>query len=281
MEELSAMTTDTPAIEIEDMCFGYETAEVLHNVNFRVEAGAFLALVGPNGGGKTTLLRLLLGLLTPRYGAIRGFGVAPEAARQRLGYVPQHIQFDPAFPVSVIDVVLLGRVDRHWFGPYRRSDRRTAMHALEQVDLEDMANHPFSDLSGGQRQRVLIAQALASEPELLLLDEPTANVDSLVQHKLFELLKELNQRLTILLVSHNLNVVTGYVSHVACVNRTVDVHPVRELTASVVHETYGGDLTILRHNFACQIINPDRSLHTPHQAEGQHRHPRPAEGASS
>jgi zinc transport system ATP-binding protein len=275
-------TVRPPAIEIEDLCFGYEAEEVLHNVNLRLEAGAFLALVGPNGGGKTTLLRLLLGLLSPRYGTIRIFGAPPEQARRRLGYVPQHIQFDRDFPVSVIDVVLMGRVERHRFGPYRRADREAAGHALEQVDLADLAGRPFADLSGGQRQRVLIAQALASEPDILLLDEPTANVDSLVQHKVFELLKELNRERTILLVSHNLNVVTGYVSHVACVNRTVAVHPVDELTVSVVHEMYGGDLTILKHDFECQIINPGPGLHTPHRAATPCcRHSSPGRGEAS
>jgi zinc transport system ATP-binding protein len=272
------MTDHKPAVLAEDICFGYEAEEVLHNVSFSVAPGDFLAIVGPNGGGKTTLLKLLLGLLRPRYGSVTVFGTPPDEARHRMGYVPQHIQFDPSFPVTVMDVVLMGRVERHVLGPYRRADRAAARQALEQVDLQGMGGRPFSDLSGGQRQRVLIAQALASEPDILLLDEPTASVDSLVQHKVFELLKELNRELTILLVSHNLNVVTGYVSHVACVNRTANVHPVSELTASVVQAAYGGDMTILKHDLACQIIDPDRALQTPHL--GRHPHVHTEEGST-
>lgn len=255
----------SPAIGITDVCFGYETQEVLHNVSLTVAERDFVAFVGPNGGGKTTLLKLILGLLKPRHGTVRVFGDAPEDVHARMGYVPQHLVYDLRFPATVFDVVLMGRVGRHFLGPYRRRDREAASDAIEKVRLSGFGKRPFSELSGGERQRVLIAQALASEPDILLLDEPTANVDSLVEHTIYELLRDLHQHLTVILVSHNLNVVTSYVSHVACVNRTVDVHSVSEVTAKTIQAAYGTDLAILDHGTSCQVISPFASLQTPHK----------------
>ena len=179
-------------VELTDVCFAYERREVLHNVSLTVHQRDMVAFVGPNGGGKTTLLRLILGLLTPRFGSVRVLGGSPQVARRRVGYVPQHLLFDPQFPVSALDVVAMGRVERRWAGPYSRADRSVALQALAHVDMGELAGRSFSGLSGGERQRVLIAQALAAEPELLLLDEPTASVDYLVEHRIYELLRRLN-----------------------------------------------------------------------------------------
>ena len=131
---------------------------------------------------KTTLMRLALGLLKPRHGSVKVLGAAPAQRRCSIGYVPQHLTYDTAFPVSVLDVVLMGRVERHWLGPHRRADRAKAIAALERVRLGHLKHRALSQLSGGQRQRVLIAQALVTEPELMLLDEPTANVDAESEH---------------------------------------------------------------------------------------------------
>ena len=194
--------SNSQVIELEDVCFGYEHQEVLHNISLTLEEGQFAVMVGPNGGGKTTLLRLILGLLTPRYGRVRLFGQAPVLTRRLVGYVPQSLHYDAHFPASVEDVVLMGRVERHLFGPYRRADRTAAASALEQVGLGGYGRRPFRALSGGERQRVLMARALASEPQLLLLDEPGANLDPGSSRQVYELLRELNRRVTILLVSH-------------------------------------------------------------------------------
>ena len=256
-----------PVVQFENVCFAYNGAEVLHNVCFSVAEREMVAIVGPNGGGKTTLLRLMLGLLRPRVGSVSVFGKAPPAVRQRIGYVPQHMMFDPQFPVNALDVVKMGRVDRHWSGWCGRDDRAAAEKALDQVGMLELAKRAFSELSGGERQRVLIALALASEPDLLLMDEPTASVDSLVEHKLYELLSELHKTLTIILVSHNLNVVTAHVTHVACVNRVVGYHPVGHVTAKVVQQAYGGDLAVLHHGAECQIIDASSAMHSPHRGE--------------
>jgi zinc transport system ATP-binding protein len=260
---------DHPAIEFVDVCFAYERREILHNVNLRVERGALVAVVGPNGGGKSTMIKLALGLLNPVRGSVRICGQPPEQARRRVGYVPQHLLYDPVFPVCALDVVLMGRSERHAFGPYRRADREAALAALDQVELTPLAKRPFARLSGGERQRVLVAQALVTEPDLLLLDEPTANVDSVVEHKIYELLKQLNQRMTIVVVSHNLNVVTRNASHVACVNRTASILPMTATAREHLHAVYHGDVAVLQHEQTCHVIDPTAALHTPHRAGGR------------
>jgi len=218
------------AIDISNLCFGYEEHEVLHNINLAIPERDFSIIVGPNGGGKTTLLRLILGLLTPRYGTVRLFGRQPAEMRRAIGYVPQSLAYDARFPVSVLDVALMGRVERHLIGGHRKLDREIAREALAQVGLADEAARPYADLSGGQRQRALIAQALASQPRLLLLDEPGANLDTPGVHTIYELLKRLNSELTIVMVSHNLSMVESFAHHVICINHTADMHGIEEVS---------------------------------------------------
>ena len=225
----------TPAIQIQNLCFGYEANEVLHNINLEVARQDFAIIVGPNGGGKTTLLRLMLGLLEPRYGSVKILGKKPVCARRQMAYVPQSLQFDPKFPISVLETVLLGRVERHLFGGPRAADRKIALDALQEVGLADSARRPYAALSGGQRQRVLIAQALASEPEVLLLDEPGANLDTPGVATIYGLLKELSRRLTIIMVSHNLSMVESFATHVICVNHTADMHQISEVSQEDLH----------------------------------------------
>lgn len=258
-------------IDIRSLCFRYDSREVLHDITFSVEQGMFAAMVGPNGGGKTTLLRLILGLLTPCHGSITVFGTSPEQARTRIGYVPQSIQFDAAFPASVLDIVLMGRLERHLFGLYSRQDRQVAEDCLAAVGLDGFGRRPFAALSGGERQRVLIAQALATEPSLLLLDEPGANLDPVSAHQLYALLKRLNERLTILMVSHNLEIVSTVVSHVICINHTADMHDIHDLAAVPM----GGEWLHLRHDacpvaLACQDLPQHGTCSQPHDHE--HRH---------
>jgi len=251
-------------IEVQDVCFAYGAQEVLHNVSFRVPACAFVAVVGPNGGGKTTLLKLILGELAPRFGQVNVLGGAPQEVRRRIGYVPQSLPFDPGFPVCVRDVVLMGRVDRHCIGPYRREDRRAVGAALAQVGMERFERRPFADLSGGERQRVLIAQALVSAPELLLLDEPTASVDPAATSQLHALFHELKADRTIIMVSHNLGAVTGHATHVLCVNRTAEMQVLADVAAGTVHQTFGGDLALLQHGPNCHVIDSSDVLDSPH-----------------
>ena len=243
-----AVTGDA-VVAIAGMSYSYGNMPVLTNVDLAIRDGDFVSVVGPNGGGKTTLLKLMLGLLIPRSGEVRVFGRRPQTARSRIGYVPQHFQFDEKFPMSVQDVVLMGRLgsSRFW-GPYRAADRKAALEALRCVELLSVKDRSFAALSGGQRQRVLIARALASEPELLLLDEPLAHVDVVVVDDLYKLFKELNRTLTIVLVSHDVGFVSRLVQRVVCVNRTVTTHPTSELSGAVMSQLYGTEVSMVRHD---------------------------------
>lgn len=238
-----------PAVEVEGLTFGFDPARpVLRDATFRVEPLDFATVIGPNGGGKTTLLKLLLGLLEPDRGTLRVLGTSPHKARHRVGYMPQHATIDPRFPINVLEVVLMGRLNStRRFGPYSRSDRRAAHAALERAGLGGFERRPIAALSGGERQRVLVARALAAEPELLLLDEPAAGLDQRVEHDFFQLLAELNQRMTILLVSHDLGFVSRYVRTVVCVNRTVQVHPTSAVNGRIIADMYGGEVRLVHH----------------------------------
>ena len=241
-----------PAIEISDLWFSYGAQMVLRGVNLRIERGEFVCMLGPNGGGKTTLLRLMLGLLKPDRGSVLVLGGRPRDTCSAAGYVAQQSQFDPSFPVSVLDVVLMGRLGQGGaIGWHRRADVRHADAALEEVRMSGLRKRPFSELSGGQRQRVLIARALAAEPELLLLDEPTSNLDVGVEQEFHTMLAGLAQRMTVVLVSHDIGFVTEKVGKVICVQQTVAVHPTASLTGDVMRDLYGQDIRLVRHDHSC------------------------------
>ncbi|MHB9144991.1 MAG: metal ABC transporter ATP-binding protein [Symbiobacteriia bacterium] len=218
------------AVEIEGVFFSYERQQALEDVTLRVKPGEFLGLVGPNGSGKSTLLRLILGLQTPQSGRISLFGQDLGRFRdwRRVGYVPQKASsLIATFPATVGEVVQTGRITQgRLFRPITREDRRLARQALKLVDLERLENAPISQLSGGQQQRVFIARALANNPELLILDEPTEGVDARTQEQFYALLHRLwrDMALTIILVSHDIGVVTTQVSNLACINRSLYYH---------------------------------------------------------
>ncbi|MBN2474537.1 MAG: metal ABC transporter ATP-binding protein [Pirellulales bacterium] len=246
------MSPEGPVIDLQGVSFAYDQAPVLEDVNLSVARRESICIVGPNGGGKTTLLKLILGLLNPQSGRVEVFGQTPRRARLRVGYMPQFYRHDPQFPITVTDIVLMGRLGRPglagWFGWYDRADRRAARDALAEVGMDSFAGRPFSELSGGQRQRVLIARALCCQPDLLLLDEPTAYVDTLIEARLVEILKELNHRMTIVMVSHDLGFVSEMVQRVVCVNRRVLVHPAEAISSEAIREVYDGEVQMVRHD---------------------------------
>lgn len=238
-----------PVVHVQDVAFSYNGRHlVLENVNLQVQKGEFLAVLGPNGGGKTTLLKLLLGILSPLKGTISVLGATPGHAPRAVGYVPQHINIHTEFPIAVQDVVLLGRLPhRNRRRAFSAADHQAARQALEQVGIWELRNKRIGQLSGGQRQRVFIARALANAPELLFLDEPTASVDREFQTVLYNLLKDLNKTMTIIVVSHDLSVLSSHAKSVACVNRTLYYHDQAEFTQNMLDATYHCPVELVVH----------------------------------
>lgn len=239
------------AIDFEAVDFSYESRQILIDVNLRIDANDSICIVGPNGGGKTTLVKLMIGLLAPDRGRIRVFGKKVEEANRLIGYVPQYAEYDKQFPISVKEVVCMGRLGNSLLNRYTRADWEKTMEALREVRLEEFADRSFAALSGGQRQRVLIARALAAGGKILILDEPTANIDQEAESHLFELLENLNSRMTILMVTHDVGFASKFFKRIACVNRRVVIHPTSELTGELIKDMYGGDLRMIRHDHTC------------------------------
>jgi zinc transport system ATP-binding protein len=245
--------SDKPAIvEIEHLDFAYDGSPVLEDITLLIPGGDFLGVVGPNGSGKSTLLKIILGLLHANRGSIRVFGRSPEQARHLMGYVPQHAELDQNFPITVMDVILLGRLSKiPLLGRFGKKDRLMAEEAMDKVSILDLRNRQFGTLSGGQKQRVLIARALVGKPKLLLLDEPTASIDGRVEEDIYEFLKKINEHVTIILVSHDLGFISSYVRHVACVNRRLVCNPTQDITGDVIEACYGGPVQMLKHT--CEL----------------------------
>jgi len=215
------------AVEINALSFAYEREAVLEDISLTVEERDFLAIIGPNGGGKSTLLKLMLGLLKPRSGSIQVYGNPPSKSLSLIGYVPQNTNVNTDFPIKVIEVVLMGHVGgkRPLWG-YGKDETACAMGALREVGMEGFADRKIGDLSGGQRQRVMIARALCAHPKILLLDEPTASIDIRGQKEIYQLLKKLNSSMTIIVVSHDISVILEYASKAAHVNRSLTYHDI-------------------------------------------------------
>lgn len=250
------MNSQKTDIEMEGVSFSYGAAPVLERISLQVKEGEFLGIVGPNAGGKSTLLKLVLGLLEPQSGRIRVLGRRPGEARQLIGYVPQYPSFPRDFPITVEQAVLIGRLGmstRHgWlkglsFGRFNKVDRSATQRALEEVEAADLAGRQIGSLSGGQLQRVLLARTLVADPAILILDEPTANIDQRLESDIFDLLKRLNQRMSILVVSHDIGFVSGYVTRVACINRTLVCHHADAVDGQVIQDLYGENVRMVAH----------------------------------
>ncbi len=226
-------------IQLHEVWFSYNGEPVLESVNLDISAGDFLAIIGPNGGGKTTLLKLMLGLLIPTRGEITIFGHPPADITRRVGYVRQHTAVDPIFPISVAEVVAMGALTpgAKWPG-IGKQQRKTAMTALALMGIEHLAHRRMGNLSGGQRQRAFIARALVDDPEILFLDEPTAGIDAQGQMDLYCILEDLNRHMTIVMVSHDMLALSTHVKSVACVNRHVHYHDHPELTHDMMETMY-------------------------------------------
>ncbi|MBU1001840.1 MAG: metal ABC transporter ATP-binding protein [Proteobacteria bacterium] len=230
-----------PVIEVRDLDFGYEGGpDILQGAHLTVMRGDYVAVLGPNGGGKSTLLKLLLGLLEPDAGTVRVLGGPPARVTDKLGYMPQYSGMGRELPARVIDIALMGLLGGtgkgfHW----TRDEHKRAERALDRVGVLHLKDRRISGLSGGQRQRAFIARALVSDPQILFLDEPTASVDAEGRCALLELLVELNREMSIIYVSHDLSVVASGAHSVACVNGSVHFHPRPEITREMLTMMYG------------------------------------------
>lgn len=252
-------------VRVEGVCFAYPrqiggiaaTEWILEDVSLDVYRDDFLGIIGPNGGGKTTLLKIILGLLEPQKGRVSVFGRPPREVRHQIGYVPQHARIDASVAATVLDIVLAGRIAHaRWGFRYRRKDREIAREALRLTGMIQMADRRIGTLSGGQRQRVLIARALAAEPKLLLLDEPTAGIDPYVEQNLTDLLHQLNETLPIVVVSHDIGFVSTHLKRVACLNRRLTVHRVSEITQATMTDFYREQVQMVHHLACCPLGDP-------------------------
>ena len=214
-------------LEIKNLSFLYDKQIVLEDINLSINERDFLAIIGPNGGGKSTLLKSILGINNIKKGSITILGQKVQKNISSIGYVPQNTNVNIDFPIKVIEVVMMGHVGhkRPLIG-YKKEELACAIGALEQVGMQNFANHKIGQLSGGQRQRVMIARALCAHPKILLLDEPTASIDVDGQKQIYDLLKLLNKTITIVVVSHDISVILGYASKVAHINKKLTFHDI-------------------------------------------------------
>jgi zinc transport system ATP-binding protein len=249
---------ERPLVEVRDVTFGYGQEVVLDHVHLDVQPNDFLAVIGPNGGGKTTLLKVMLGLLRPWSGEVV-WNLPAGDSRGHLGYVPQFSTFDKDFPLRIQDMVLMGRLGRRsLLRPYDREDRAAADRALERLGLRGVARAHVSEVSGGQLQRALIARALVADPAILFLDEPTASIDAESRETLRDLLEDLNRSIPIVVVTHDVTSLASMVRRIACINRKLFYHGDPELSLEVMEEVYGCPVELVTHGV------PHRVLHHHH-----------------
>ncbi|NLN71524.1 MAG: ABC transporter ATP-binding protein [Thermoplasmatales archaeon] len=224
-------------IEIKNLTSGYDGVPAIENVNLELRDSDFLAVIGPNGGGKTTLFKTILGLIEPMSGEVSINGLDPSKGSRQIGYVPQKERTDPAYPIRVEDVVLMGLRARKGLRPtYSNEDREAAVMAMEYADISDLGRRRISDLSGGQLQRVFLARALAPEPPILLLDEPTASLDPNMKDCTYDILRKVNRErgTAIMIITHDMSIISHDVKRVACMNRRMIVNDAPEITKEML-----------------------------------------------
>ncbi|QOG12053.1 metal ABC transporter ATP-binding protein [Arcobacter sp. FWKO B] len=226
-------------IEINNLTFNYDTTVILENITLTIKDNDFLAIIGPNGGGKSTLFRLILGILTPQNGTIKH-----KYQINEIGYVPQNTNLNLDFPITALEVVLMGYAHKFSLFGYSKEEKEGALSALELVGMGEYANKKIGELSGGQRQRVFIARSLVQTPKVILLDEPTANIDVKGQNEVYELLKELNKTIAIVVISHDISVSLGYAKNVAYINKSLVYHNLSDISKN---------LEIIKNGHLCEV----------------------------
>jgi zinc transport system ATP-binding protein len=242
-------------LSVSDVCFSYDNRPILLDVSFSMEATDFVAIIGPNGGGKSTLVKLIMGLAEPQSGEIRLFGQPPKVGRSKVGYLSQANTMTSEYPISVLDVVLTSRLSGQMWHRFSDVDRQDAIVCLEQVGLVHLCKRSLSELSGGERQRVFIARALMNKPKLLILDEPTSSADPHAEQTFYELLQKLNTNMAVLMVSHDISAVSRLVKKVACLNQRLIYHNSKELDAQDLHDTYGCSVELIAHGVPHRVLH--------------------------
>jgi zinc transport system ATP-binding protein len=245
-----------PVIELDKVSCVLSGRPVLEQVDLKVREGDLYAVIGPNGGGKTTLLRVILGLLPASSGTVRVFGKDPREARSRVGYVPQYRTFDFHYPVTVEEMVLSGRLG-HIAGPVRRFsevDHEAAQRAMERTGIQHLSRRTISDLSGGEQQRAIIARALVGDPDLLILDEPMVYVDIPTEVQLFDMLEGLLPGMTILLVTHDIGAISTHVTRVACLNGKIFTHDTNEISEEMLTAAYHCPVDLIAHGIPHRVL---------------------------
>jgi zinc transport system ATP-binding protein len=235
-----------PIVSLKDVTVRYDETTALESVSLDIYPNDFLGIIGPNGGGKTTLVKAILGAL-PHSGKVAYATTLSEGGHRLIGYLPQQAEFDRSFPITVVEVVMSGlQAEKGLFSRYTKADRERAMKLLEMAGIEAIADRQISEISGGQMQRALLCRAVIIEPKLLILDEPTNFVDNKFENELYTLLHRLNERMAIVMVSHDLGTITSVVKSIVCVNRTVHRHDSNIITAEQL-ENYHCPIQIISH----------------------------------
>ncbi len=250
--------TEVPVIEVKDLWL-YKNGEViLEAINLQVFSGDIFAILGPNGSGKTTLLKVILGLIPPDRGTVRILGGPPRDRRHLIGYVPQLRTFDFHYPLSVREMVLSGLLGQKTgiIKTFSASDAGLADKALATMGIAHLADRAIRDLSGGEQQRVVIARALAGNPQVLLLDEPTVFVDTSTETRFYDILDNLAHTMTIVLVTHDIGMIASHVTKVACLNRRLYTHESQELSEDMVRGAYKCPVDIIAHGHPHRVLRP-------------------------
>jgi len=244
------------AVDVRDVTVFKDNQKILDSVSFKIEEGQSYAVIGPNGGGKTTLLKVIIGLIKPDEGSVRIYGDIPEKNRWLLGYVPQFHTFDFMYPVTVRDMVLSGRLG-HISGIrkiYSDNDLKIAEEALSLLGISELSERPLGELSGGEQQRAIIARAIAGKPKILLLDEPTVYVDSPTEDRFHEILAELHKKMTIVLITHDIGVLSSDIDMIACLNRKIYTHNTNEITDDMLLSAYKCPVDLIAHGLAHRVL---------------------------
>ncbi len=243
-------------VELENASVYYGNVLALSNINLKIAERDFLGIIGPNGSGKSTLLKLIAGLLKPSSGKISVLGLPPCNTHGKIGYVPQRFNLNRQFPFSVKEAVVTGRLTKQslFLHRYSDADLLAVDNIMRKLDIHDLRDRQISQLSGGQMQRVLIARALVMEPEILLLDEPTASLDAGSKSHIYSILKDINEYMTIIMVSHDMGVISSHVKSLACLNVTMFYHGAPELTDTLLGQVYGCPVELIAHGIPHRVL---------------------------